>query len=132
MRTLITVSMLALLAAGGCASRDTMRALQAPAPPPQGMIRFEEQHRYRDAVSLEWIGGVSQRSYIFAEPNQRIIRPALQTALEDTGLMAGTSVRSRYGLRVLVNEADADEIGALELKGFGRPVPAYEVRGLKT
>ncbi len=108
----LTVSVLALLAAGGCASRDTMRALQAPATPPQGMIHFEESHQYRDAIALEWVGGVSQRSYVFAEPNQRVIQPIIASALEDTGLLAGTTVRSTYGLRVLVSEAQADEIGA--------------------
>jgi len=112
MRAILAISMMAALAAGGCASRDTMRALQAPAASPTGMIRFDTAHRYRDAVSLEWVGGVSQRSYIFAEPNQRVIRPILQNALEDSGMAAGTNVRARYGLQVLVSNADGAELGA--------------------
>lgn len=108
----LAILSLAALAASGCASRDTMRSLQAPAPAPQGMIRFETAHQYRDAVSLEWVGGVSQRSYIFAEPNQRVIRPIIQDALVNTGLSAGTNVRSRYGLQVLVSEAHGPSVGA--------------------
>ncbi len=112
MRGILSVSMLALLAAGGCASRDSLRALQTPAPAPHGLIRFESEHRYRDAITLEWIGGVSQQSYLFAEPNQRVIRAIVQSALADTGLAAGTRVRARYGLRVEVTEARGPNAGA--------------------
>jgi hypothetical protein len=112
MRAKFAVSMLALLAAAGCASRNDLRALQAPAPLPHGMIRFDSAEQYRDAVALEWIGGMSQRSYIFAEPNQRMFRPILEDALEDAGLRAQSNVRARYGLRVDVSDADGPSIGA--------------------
>lgn len=111
MRSLLAVSMLALMAAG-CASRDTMRALQTPAPMPQGVIRFDNGSQFRDAVVVEWIGGVSRQSYIFAEPNQRVIRPILQDALADSGLAASTTVRARYGLQVDITEADGPTVGA--------------------
>jgi hypothetical protein len=112
MRAILALSVLAAVAASGCASRDTMRALQAPAPAPQGMIRFETEHHYRDAIVVDWIGGISQRSYLFAEPNQRVIRPVVQDALIDTGLLASTNVRARYGLRILVTEAHGPSVGA--------------------
>jgi len=112
MRAGLAVSMLAMLAAAGCASSGDVRALQAPAPLPHGVIRFEVGDQYRDAVALEWIGGVSRRSYIFAEPNQRMFRPVLEDALQNAGLRAGTDARARYGLRVEVTEADGPGIGA--------------------
>lgn len=112
MRGILAVSMIALLGAGGCASRDTLRALQTPAPAPRGLVRFEYEHPYRDAIVIEWVGGVSQQSYLFAEPNQRVIRGILQSALADAGAAAGTSVRARYGLRVEVTEAQGPDAGA--------------------
>jgi len=55
---------------------------------------------------------MSQRSYIFAEPNQRMFRPILEDALDDAGLRAQSNVRARYGLRVEVSDADGPSIGA--------------------
>ena len=112
MRTIIAISMLAAVAASGCASRDTMRGLQAPQPAPRGAIEFETGHQYRDAVVIDWIGGVSQWSYVFAEPNQRVMRPIVQDALNESGLAAGTNVRARYGLRIDVSEAEGPRLGA--------------------
>jgi hypothetical protein len=112
MRAILALSVLAAVAASGCASRDTMRALQAPQAAPLGAIEFENEHEYRDAVVIDWIGGVSQWSYVFAEPNQRVMRPILQEALNESGLGAGTNVRARYGLRVDVSEANGPEVGA--------------------
>jgi hypothetical protein len=112
MRAVYALSMIAAVAVSGCASRDTMRALQVPQPAPRGAIQFENHHEYRDAVVIDWIGGVSQWSYVFAEPNQRVMRPIVQDALNESGLAAGTNVRARYGLRIEVSEADGPEIGA--------------------
>lgn len=112
MRGIFAVSMIALLGVGGCASRESLRALQTPAPAPHGLMRFEREHPYRDAIVLEWVGGVSQQSYLFAEPNQRVIRGIVQSALADSGAAAGTSIRARYGLRVEVTEAQGPSAGA--------------------
>lgn len=112
MRKTLAISMLAMLAAAGCASRGDLRALQAPEPAPRGVLRFDDGHELRGAVALEWVGGVSRQSYLFAEPNQRIIRPVLQDALAESGLAAGTTVRARYGLRVDVAEVDGPTVGA--------------------
>lgn len=112
MRALLTLTLLGAVAATGCASRDTMRALQTPPSAPQGMIAFDNDHQFRDAIAIDWVGGVSRRSYLFSEPNQRVIRPIVQTALDDSGLGAGTNVRARYGLRVMVDDADGPDVGA--------------------
>jgi len=111
MRGVLAVSLLAMLAASGCASRETMRALQAPQPLPRGVITFQDTHPLRDAVAIEWIGGMSRHSYIFAEPNQNVFRPVLQAALENSALAAGTNVRARYWLRVDVAEAHGPSVG---------------------
>jgi hypothetical protein len=112
MRAILGLSVLAAIAVSGCASRDSLRALQTPAPAPQGVIAFNDSHAFRDAVAVEWIGGVSRWSYVMAEPNQRVIRPILQDALADSGLAAGTNLRARYGLRMDVAEARGPDVGA--------------------
>jgi hypothetical protein len=111
MRAILAISLVAALGAGGCASRDTLRALQTPAPAPRGVIRADNESPYRDAIALEWIGGMSRWSYVFAEPNQRIVRPIIEDALSDSGLAAGTNVRARYGLRVEAAEARGPNVG---------------------
>lgn len=112
MRAILALSMMAAVAASGCASRDTLRALQAPQEAPRGAVYFENGNEYRDAIVVDWIGGVSQWSYVFAEPNQRVMRPIVQRALDESGLAAGTNVRARYGLRIDVAEANGPEVGA--------------------
>jgi len=94
-----------VLALGACASSETMRGLQAPEPAPRGLIIFPESHRFRDSVYIEYISGVSEHSYVFAEPNANIMRQLLYRALENSGARAATMTRARYGLRVEVSEA---------------------------
>ena len=105
------VAMTALV--GGCASTETMRTLQTSAPAPAGKVLFPIEHELRDSVVLDWIGGVSQHSYILAEPNQDVLRRSILRALEDSGLQASTSVRAKYGLRVLVSDAAGPDVGTV-------------------
>lgn len=107
----LSVALLAV-ALAGCASRAEMRAVQTPPPAPTTAMLAPYEHPLRDAVALEWIGGVSQGSYLFAEPNQDVIRPVVKRALRETGLLAGTPVRARYGLRIEVTEAHGPAPGA--------------------
>ena len=103
MRAGLAVSMLAVLAAAGCASRGDLSVAQAL---PDGVIRFDANEPYRDAVALERIDGIARQSFFFAEPNQRMFRPILEDALENAGLSAGTTQRARYGLSVEVTNAE--------------------------
>jgi class 3 adenylate cyclase len=44
---------------------------------------------------------------------------------------AGQILVSQRALAAVEDDVDAEPVGELELKGFGRPVAAYEVRGLR-
>jgi class 3 adenylate cyclase len=74
-----------------------------------GRIGFEGRYDYG---VLGTVTNLASRLSTHAEPGQTLISQRVFAATEE--------------------RVDAHEIGALELKGFGRPVPAYEVRGLKT
>jgi adenylate cyclase len=74
-----------------------------------GRIGFEGRYDYG---VLGTVTNLSSRLSDQAEPGQTLISQRVLAAVEE--------------------HVDAEEVGALELKGFGRPVPAYEVRRLKT
>jgi hypothetical protein len=105
------LALLPVLALAACAGRADLRAAQTPPLAPAAVVLAPYEHRMRDAVVLDWIGGVSQQSYLMAEPSQAVIRPALQRALDQTGLAAGTATRARFGLRVLVQRAVGPDPG---------------------
>jgi hypothetical protein len=103
---LLAFASVAAITLAGCASTETTRDLQTPRAAPSASILFPAEHRLRDSVTLEWIGGLSQHSYLMAKPNQSVLRPLIENALENSGLQASTPIRARYGLRVLVEDAD--------------------------
>jgi adenylate cyclase len=72
-----------------------------------GRIGFEGRYDYG---VLGTVTNLASRLSSAAEPGQTLISQRVYAAVEE--------------------RCDAAEVGALELKGFGRPVPAYEVRGL--
>ncbi|NWG52109.1 MAG: hypothetical protein HXY28_00155 [Hydrogenophilaceae bacterium] len=108
---LFIVPVLVAALAGCVASREEARRLQAPPRAPQALILFPDRHELRGSVALEWIDGVSQHSYVLAEPNQSVMRPLIRRALEASGLLARTPVRARYGLRVTVDSAEGPMLG---------------------
>ena len=71
-----------------------------------GRIGFEGRYDYG---VLGTVTNLASRLSTHAEPGQTLISQRVFAAVEE--------------------RVDAHEVGALELKGFGRPVPAYEVRG---
>jgi GAF domain-containing protein len=72
-----------------------------------GRIGFEGRYDYG---VLGTVTNLASRLSAQAEPGQTLISQRVYAAVEE--------------------EVDAHEVGELELKGFGRPMPAYEVRGL--
>ncbi len=110
MRSAVFASV-AAFALVGCASTTTTRAVQSHRTAPAHKVLFPLNNELRDAVDLEWIGGASQHSYLFAEPNGKVLRQTIEKALEKSGLQAGTPIRARYGLRVLVSEAKGPHAG---------------------
>jgi len=72
-----------------------------------GRIGFEGRYDYG---ALGPITNLASRLSTHAAPAQILIGPRVYAAVEEA--------------------VDADPVGELELKGFGRPIPAYEIRGL--
>ncbi|MDX2275936.1 MAG: hypothetical protein NW206_10855 [Hyphomonadaceae bacterium] len=108
-----TWSALAAAAAlSACATHESVLDLQRPAPAARALLIFPENQQFRDSVVLEFVDGVSRYSYVFAEPNGSIMAAAINTALADSGLKAGTPTRARYGLRVHVSETNGPMAGA--------------------
>jgi class 3 adenylate cyclase len=73
-----------------------------------GRIGFEGRYDYG---VLGTVTNLASRLSTRAEPGQTLISQRVYAAVEE--------------------RVDAVEVGALELKGFGRPMPAYEVRSLR-
>jgi adenylate cyclase len=73
-----------------------------------GRIGFEGRHDY---AALGRVANLASRLSTHAEPQQILISPRIFAAVEAA--------------------VDAVPVGELELKGFSRPVEAYEVRGLR-
>ena len=102
----------ALMALAGCASTSQTREMQAPRLAPTSSVLFPIQNEYRDAVVLEWIGGVDQYSYVLQKIDQEMLRPLIARALNASGLAAATPVRARYGLRVTVTDVDGAHVAS--------------------
>lgn len=84
----------------GCASQATRVALQRPDTPTGHAFRIPDHHALRGAVVVDYISGMSQYSFWFAEANQNQFRPMLNTALERSGMLATTPMAARYGLQI--------------------------------
>jgi adenylate cyclase len=74
-----------------------------------GRIGFEGRYDYG---ALGSVTNLASRLSSHARAGQILVGPRVFAAVEETVL--------------------TDPIGSLDLKGFGRPIPAYEVRGLRT
>ena len=96
----IAVALAALLMASGCASQATRVTLQRPDLPTGMAFRIPDHHALRGAVVVDYISGMSQYSFWFAEANQNQFRPMLETALDRSGLLARTPAAARYALQI--------------------------------
>lgn len=85
---------------GGCASQATRIKLQQPPQPTARAFEIPFNHRLKNAVVIDYVSGMSQHSYFFAEANQSAFRPMLQQVLERSGMAARTPLAGRYGLQV--------------------------------
>lgn len=102
MRIMLTVLAMAGLCA--CASQATRVRLQQPPQPTARAFQIPFNHPLRGAVVIDYVSGMSQHSYFFAEANQRAFRPMLQQALERSNMAAATPLAGRYGLQVEFEE----------------------------
>ena len=74
-----------------------------------GRIGFEGRYDY---AALGSVTNLTSRLSTHAEAGQTLVGPRVFAAVEEAVL--------------------TEPVGGLDLKGFGRPIPAYEVRGLRT
>jgi adenylate cyclase len=74
-----------------------------------GRIGFEGRYDYG---ALGSVTNLASRLSSHASAGQILIGPRVFAAVEET--------------------VHTDPVGSLDLKGFGRPIPAYEVRGIRT
>lgn len=102
----------AMVATAGCASQATRIALQRPDLPTGQAFLIPEHHALRNAVTVDYISGMSQHSFWFAEANQNRFRPILQEALTRSGLAAPTPAAARYGLQIEFVDLQGSFFGA--------------------
>jgi class 3 adenylate cyclase len=74
-----------------------------------GRIGFEGRYDY---AALGSVTNLTSRLSTHAAAGQTLVGPRVFAAVEEAVL--------------------TEPVGGLDLKGFGRPIPAYEVRGLRT
>lgn len=84
---------------------------QRPALPVTHFIRWNEGDRLRYGLELDFITGMSQRDYLFEEPNQELFRPMVSQALASSGLAARTNPEARYALQIEFTELDSAAFG---------------------
>lgn len=98
--TAIAILTAVLIGTSGCASQATRVALQRPDLPTGQAFRIPDQHPLKGAVVVDYISGMSQYSFWFAEANQNQFRPMLETALDRSGMLAKSPAAARYALQI--------------------------------
>lgn len=117
----------ALISLGACANhaptKQGMMALpgfmnetqtierQRPALPVTHYIRWGSSDRLMHGLELDYISGMSQRDYLFEEPNQQLFKPMVRDALESSRLEAKTAAGARYALQIEFHELKSDAFG---------------------
>lgn len=101
-RASAAIAILAAIAAGtsGCASQATRIALQRPNIATNQAFRIPDHNGLRGAVTVDYISGMSQYSFWFAEANQNQFRPMLEEVLGRSGMLARSPAAARYGLQI--------------------------------
>jgi hypothetical protein len=104
-------------------------AQQRPNLPMTESLAWTPNDRLYHSVTVDFVEGMSQRSYLFSKPNQAVYKPMLEAALERSGLLARTPAEARYALQVSFVELDANGIG-LDFAGQSRAV--YKIVNRRT
>lgn len=84
---------------------------QRPALPVTHYIRWNSNDRLMHGMELDYISGMSQRDYLFEEPNQGLFRPMVSGALKESGLSARTTASARYALQIEFHELKSGVFG---------------------
>lgn len=104
-------------------------AQQRPNLPMTESLAWTPNDRLYNSVTIDFVEGMSQRSYLFSKPNQAVYRPMLEAALERAGLLARTPAEARYALQVSFEDLKANGIG-LDFAGQSRA--AYKIVNRRT
>lgn len=105
-------------------------ALQRPDLPMTESLAWTANDRLYNSVTIDFVEGMSQRSYLFSKPNQAVYKPMLEIALKRAGLWADPrSAGARYALQVNFEELDANGIG-VDFAGHSRAT--YKIVNRKT
>lgn len=89
---------------------DTLE-VQRPANPATHFVKWERGDRLHGGVIVDFVSGMSQRDYLFKEPNQRLFRPMLDYALSASNLKAESPIAARYALQIRFDELDVAKFG---------------------
>jgi hypothetical protein len=84
---------------------------QRPVLPVTRYIKWYTEDRLHHGVELDYISGMSQRDYLFEEPNQGMFRPMVQGALRQSQLESKTAAGARYALQIEFTEIDTAFFG---------------------
>lgn len=84
---------------------------QRPVLPVTHYVRWHQGDRLMNGLELDYIGGMSQRDYLFEEPTQQLFRPMVRDALSSSGLGARTAAEARYALQIEFHEIDSATFG---------------------
>ncbi|KCZ59940.1 hypothetical protein [Hyphomonas chukchiensis] len=90
--------------------QDTLEK-QRPVLPVTHYVKWYTEDRLQHGIVLDYISGMSQRDYLFEEPNQELFRPMVGDALYQSGLMARTGAGARYALQIEFLDLDTDAFG---------------------
>ena len=101
----------AMMSMPGFMNKEDTIEQQRPPLPKTHFIRWENGDRLQDSVVLDYVSGMSQRDYLFEEPNQELYRPMLLRALAKSGLQARTPASARYALQIEFLKLDTDAFG---------------------
>ena len=83
---------------------------RAPIPEQTAMLVPADSRFYR-SVRLDYVAGMSEHSYLFAEANQSAYRPLLNDALIRSGMYAPTDLAARYLLQVDFRQLSGGNVG---------------------
>ena len=95
---------------GFMSQEDTINFRRARLPVSH-YVRWSGEDRLQYAVELDYISGMSQRDYLFEEPNQELFRPMVSALLAQSGLQAKSAAGARYALQIEFKDLDSDSFG---------------------
>lgn len=95
----------------GFMNKDDTIAYRRAVLPISHFVKWSSNDRLQHSVELDYISGMSQRDYLFEEPNQELFKPMVRGLLWKSGLQARSGAGARYALQIEFRELDTDSFG---------------------